>query len=158
MDEGVEGTEQHIGVCSNPMVSGKFGQDSPWLNYGDDSLRGSPSTWATPSPIPPLLSPGRPRAWEQYILTTPNALGRFQRRPRLEQRTVNISGGTAVRFRQLVRLANPLDAAWSLVGANELFINLNSVDWGPAGDSIRIAYSWASATSSTPPGERKSAT
>ena len=167
--DGIEGTEQLFGVWSNVMVSGKFGQDSPWLYYGDLSLRTTETArpfgdagqqfqvssvvthdaigyrfdarqsvhlgYAFAYAVPPLAREpmNENRAWEQYIFATPTALGNFQWRSRLEQRTVNISGDTAVRFRQLVRLAYPLAAAWSLVGANELFLNLNSVDWGPAG-------------------------
>ena len=167
--DGIEGTEQLFGVWSNVMVSGKFGHDSPWLYYGDLSLRttetGRPFSdagqqfqvssvithdaigyrfdarqsvhlgYAFAYAIPPLAREptNENRAWQQYTFATPTPLGNLQLRSRLEQRTVNISDSTAVRFRQMVRLAYPLGDAWSLVGANELFLNFNSVDWGPVG-------------------------
>jgi hypothetical protein len=31
----------------------------------------------------------------------------------------------------MVRFSHPLNKEWSLVGSNELFINANTVDWGP---------------------------
>lgn len=50
-------------------------------------------------------------------------------RTRLEERWIEHADGTAVRFRQMFRLAYPLPAApdWSLVGYDEIFINLNTV-------------------------------
>jgi hypothetical protein len=71
------------------------------------------------------------RAWEQYTYTSATPIGALQLRSRLEQRTVNIGSGTGVRFRQMVRLSYPLTDAWSVIGSDEIFVNVNSVDWGP---------------------------
>jgi hypothetical protein len=49
VDDGIEGTEQLFGTWANLMVNGKFGKDSPWLYYGDVSLR----TTETGRPFPP---------------------------------------------------------------------------------------------------------
>ena len=165
--DGIEGMEQLFGTWANVMVNGKFGKDSPWLYYGDVSLRTTET--ARPFPpsgqgyqvsavvthdaigyrfdehhsahlgyafqysIPPLS--GRPtnenRVWQQYSFNTPTDIGAFQARTRLEERTVNIGGGVAVRFRQMLRLGYPLTENWSLIGWDEIFVSLNSVDWGP---------------------------
>ncbi len=45
----IEGTEQLFGTWANLFVSGKFAKDSPWLYYGDVSLR----TTQTGRPFPP---------------------------------------------------------------------------------------------------------
>lgn len=37
--DGIEGTEQLFGMWGNVVVNGKFAKDSPWLWYGDLSLR-----------------------------------------------------------------------------------------------------------------------
>lgn len=54
---------------------------------------------------------------------------RFLSRTRLEERWIEHADGTALRFRQMLRLAYPLPIApdWSLVGYDEIFINLNTV-------------------------------
>ena len=165
--DGIEGMEQLFGTWANVMVNGKFGKDSPWLYYGDVSLRTTET--ARPFPpsgqgyqvsavvthdaigyrfdehhsahlgyafqysVPPLS--GRPtnenRVWQQYSFNTPTDIGAFQARTRLEERTVNIGGGVAVRFRQMLRLGYPLTENWSLIGWDEIFVSLNTVDWGP---------------------------
>ncbi len=165
--DGVEGTEQLFGTWANVVVTGRFGKDSPWIYYGDVSLRTTEQ--ARPFPpegqgyqvssvithdavgyrfnenhsvhvgyafaysIPPLsLEPtNENRAWEQHTFALPTSAGDLQLRSRLEQRTVNIGSGTAIRFREMVRFSHPLNKEWSLVGSNELFINANTVDWGP---------------------------
>ena len=50
-------------------------------------------------------------------------------RTRLEERWIEHADGTAVRFRQMLRLDYPLPIApdWALVGYDEIFINLNTV-------------------------------
>lgn len=71
------------------------------------------------------------RAWEQYTYSTPTSIGNFSARSRLEQRTVNIGDDTGVRFRQQLKLSYPLDDKWALVASDEIFVNANTVDWGP---------------------------
>lgn len=167
VDDGIDGTEQLFGTWANVMVSGRFGKESPWIYYGDVSLRTTEQ--ARPFPpegqgyqvssvithdavgyrfnanhsvhvgyafayaIPPLSREptNENRAWEQHTYALPTPVGDLQLRSRLEQRTVNIGAGTAVRFREMVKFAHPLSKEWSLVGSNELFINANTVDWGP---------------------------
>ena len=48
----------------------------------------------------------------------------------MEERWIEHSAGTALRFRQMLKVSYPLPMApdWSLVGYDEIFINLNSVD------------------------------
>ncbi len=50
-------------------------------------------------------------------------------RTRLEERWIEHADGTAVRFRQMLRLDYPLSIApdWALVSYDEIFINLNTV-------------------------------
>lgn len=77
------------------------------------------------------------RAWEQYTYTTPTPFGNFSARSRFEQRTVNLSQSkydgseVGLRFRQQFRLSYPLDEQWSIIGWDEIFINANTVNWGP---------------------------
>lgn len=163
----VEGTEQLFGAWANVVVNGKFGKSSPWLYYGDLSLR----TTETGRPFPPSgqgyqvsavvthdaigyrfyenqsvhigyafqyaqpplsrIPTNENRAWEQYTFVTATPIGNFQSRSRLEQRTVNIGTGTGVRVREMLKLSYPLTDKWSLIGSDELFVNLNTVDWGP---------------------------
>lgn len=166
-DDGIEGTEQLFGTWANVMLSGRFAKDSPWVYYGDVSLRTTQSGrpfppsgqeyqvsalvthdaigyrfdehhtvhlgWAYQYSRPPLAAEptNENRAWEQYTFATPTPAGNLQLRSRLEERTVNIGAGTGVRFRQLAKLAYPLTPRWSLIGWDELFINANTVDWGP---------------------------
>lgn len=56
-------------------------------------------------------------------------------RTRLEQRWLEGADRTSVRLRHMLRAAYPLgkNQKWSLVGSNELFVNLNSVEGGPQG-------------------------
>jgi hypothetical protein len=55
-------------------------------------------------------------------------------RTRLEERWIKGTHGTSVRLRDMVRAAYPIGKSerWSMVGYNELFVNLNSVDNGPS--------------------------
>ena len=48
-DDGIEGTEQLFGTWANLFVNGRFAKDSPWLYYGDVSLR----TTQSGRPFPP---------------------------------------------------------------------------------------------------------
>ncbi|OQW30579.1 MAG: hypothetical protein A4E19_09755 [Nitrospira sp. SG-bin1] len=66
-----------------------------------------------------------------------HTLGSFKilSRTRLEERWIEHVDGTAVRFRQMLRLTYPLPMAteWALVGYDEIFVHLNTVGTrGPA--------------------------
>jgi hypothetical protein len=54
---------------------------------------------------------------------------KFLSRTRMEERWIEHADGTAVRFRQMLRVTYPLPIApdWALVGYDEVFINLNTV-------------------------------
>lgn len=72
------------------------------------------------------------RAWEQheYRVKFDNS-DTLTFRTRLEERTVDISDDTAVRFREQVKLNHPLNSKWSLVASEEYFVNINDANWGP---------------------------
>jgi hypothetical protein len=61
-------------------------------------------------------------------------------RTRLEERFLEGSSDMAVRARQMVRVNAPLGRGFVAIGTSELFVNLNSADWGPrAGfDQLRL--------------------
>lgn len=72
------------------------------------------------------------RVWQQYMWSGPTPLGAFTSRSRFEQRWQSNGGETGGRFRQMFRLSWPLPIhpAASLVGWDEVFINLNDTNWG----------------------------
>lgn len=55
-------------------------------------------------------------------------------RSRLEERWIENTGKTSIRFRHLLRVMHPIDKKerWFLVGSNEIFVALNGVPNGPA--------------------------
>lgn len=61
-------------------------------------------------------------------------------RARLEERILEGSGDVALRARQWVRVNVPLGGGFFGIGTGELFVNVNSADWGPrAGfDQFRV--------------------
>ncbi len=61
-------------------------------------------------------------------------------RARLEERILEGSGDMALRARQMLRVNAPLGGGFVAIGTGELFVNLNSADWGPhAGfDQFRV--------------------
>lgn len=69
------------------------------------------------------------RIFQQVNYTHKFASVNFLSRTRLEERWIEHADGTAVRFRQMFKLTYPLPMApdWSLVGYDEIFINLNTV-------------------------------
>jgi hypothetical protein len=69
------------------------------------------------------------RIFQQVIYTQKFSGFKFMSRTRLEERWIEHADGTALRFRQMLRLAYPLPIAsdWALVGYDEIFINLNAV-------------------------------
>lgn len=82
----------------------------------------------------PHVSPQSPffeenRIYQQVNYTHKFAGFNFLSRTRLEERWIEHADGTALRFRQMLRLAYPLPIApdWALVGYDEIFINLNTV-------------------------------
>ncbi len=73
------------------------------------------------------------RLWQQYIYNFSPINGvAITSRTRLEQRWLENGEDTGYRLRQTLRLARPFDSAPSLsaVVSDEIFINLNSTDWG----------------------------
>lgn len=52
-------------------------------------------------------------------------------RTRLEERFLEGSGDMAVRARQWARVNVPLGGGFLAIGTGEVFVNLNSADWGP---------------------------
>ena len=69
------------------------------------------------------------RIFQQAIYTQKFGSFNFMSRTRLEERWIEHADGTAVRFRQMLKLSYPLPMApdWALVGYDEIFINLNTV-------------------------------
>jgi hypothetical protein len=67
------------------------------------------------------------RIWQQFLWTGKTFLGAFTSRSRFEQRFMN-QPDTAYRFRQMFKLSYPLSFApdFSLVGSDELFVNVNT--------------------------------
>ncbi len=70
------------------------------------------------------------RSFQQLIYTDKFGSFNFMSRTRMEERFIEGAAGTALRFRQMLKLSYPLPMApeWSLVGYDEIFMNLNSVD------------------------------
>lgn len=93
---------------------------SAWLGYA----------W-TPSFLPGFRSENR--VYQQLQYAGDHAFGRLTSRTRLEQRWIDHVAGAAVRFRTMLRGQIPVahNDTWSLVGQDELFVNLNSPDAGP---------------------------
>ncbi|MBY0394742.1 MAG: DUF2490 domain-containing protein [Novosphingobium sp.] len=52
-------------------------------------------------------------------------------RTRLEERILEGSGDVALRARQWVRMNQPLGGGFVGIGTAEVFVNVNSADWGP---------------------------
>ena len=72
------------------------------------------------------------RAFEQYQ----NVLdfeewGKLQNRTRYEQRTITEGDGVAQRLRHQIKYTYPINKDWGFVFSDELFLNINTVDWGP---------------------------
>lgn len=70
------------------------------------------------------------RIFQQAVYTQKFASLKFMSRTRMEERWIDHAAGTALRFRQMLKVSYPLPMApdWALVGYDEIFINLNSVD------------------------------
>lgn len=124
---------------------GRFGQDSTTLSQGilrpglGYSLTETASVWLGYAVIP-TMEPFTPtdfnenRIWQQLLWTPRTPLGPLTSRTRFEQRFTR-APDVSYRFRQLVRMAYPLDFApgFMLVGWEELFLNVNSTGTIAAG-------------------------
>lgn len=71
------------------------------------------------------------RGWQQYNFEIFSRYGGIKLSSRLEERTVNNAGGLAMRVRQLFQWTYPLNDLFYLMAAEEVFLNLNTVSWGP---------------------------
>ena len=71
------------------------------------------------------------RIWQQYTFEHSSEYGLFKLSSRLEERAINLAPGAAVRSRFLLQFNYPLTPSFYLVAAEEYFVNLNSVSWGP---------------------------
>lgn len=72
------------------------------------------------------------RAYEEYKnLLDFQEYGKLQNRTRYEQRTITTSSETGQRLRHNVKWTYPFDKTWGFVISEELFLNINTVDWGP---------------------------
>ena len=72
------------------------------------------------------------RIWQQFSCTFKLGSATLQSRTRLEQRALDTGDDIGHRIRQMFRVTLPLEKSpkFSLVGSNEVFINLNDTDWG----------------------------
>lgn len=73
------------------------------------------------------------RLFQQLLYEDKRGDTSISSRTRLEERFIEGAGETAFRFRTMLRLAHPIstDKKWSVVGYDELFVNLNSTPTGP---------------------------
>lgn len=94
----------------------------------------------TPTPHLPSNFVGENRIWQQATYTQNFESFKFMARTRMEERWIDHASGTALRFRQMFKLTYPLPMApdWALVGFDEIFMNLNSVD---SYDAVNKGYS-----------------
>lgn len=72
------------------------------------------------------------RIWQQFSYTLNLGSTTFLSRTRLEQRALDTGNDVGHRIRHMFRVSLPLEQSpkFSLVGSNEIFINLNDTDWG----------------------------
>lgn len=107
---------------ARPAVFYKFSeQGSVWLGYANaqtHTLRLGPIE--------------EHRIWQQFLFTHKLGSATLQSRTRLEQRSLDSGDDVGHRLRQMLRVVVPLAQApkFSLVGTNEVFVNLNRTDWG----------------------------
>jgi len=110
-----------LGVTiARPGVGWRVGERSAlWLGYGriTNHLDG------------PNI--GENRIWQQATFPLGTVFGgSLSNRTRLEQRFREDGADTGHRLRQFLRWARPLTETFSAVAWNELFIGLNTTDWG----------------------------
>lgn len=72
------------------------------------------------------------RLWQQYVWSGPTFLGAFTSRTRFEQRWQDNGSDTGGRFRQFFKFNWPFSfhPAASFVAWDEMFVHLNTTDWG----------------------------
>jgi hypothetical protein len=72
------------------------------------------------------------RIWQQYMWSGPTLLGAFTSRTRFEQRWQENGNDTGGRFRQFFKFNWPFSfhPAASFVAWDEMFVHLNTTDWG----------------------------
>lgn len=92
-----------------------------WAGYG--WIRTSPAT---------VSDVDEHRFWQQLTWSEKCDVGTMGLRSRLEQRLVETGNDTGHRFRQLVSYRKPLtcDGTCTFVVWDELFVHLNTTDWG----------------------------
>ena len=107
-----------VGYQLNPNTS-------LWLGYG----------WINESPVSGNPTFSENRIFQQLLWS--DKLGEFsvQSRTRLEQRYVETGSDTGWRFRQFCRAHREIqpESPWILVAWDEIFVDLNTTDWGQNG-------------------------
>jgi hypothetical protein len=95
-----------------------------WVGYG----------WIRTSP-PSGSDFDENRIWQQWTTSASLATATLSWRSRLEQRFVEGGDDVGWRFRQFVKLSQPIafDSRLRLVGYDEIFFGLNTTDWGAQG-------------------------
>ena len=89
------------------------------------------------------------RIWQQFLWLPRYGDVRFQSRTRLEQRFLDTGSDTGWRFRQFVKAGWPVPVAdrLSVVGYEELFLDLNDTSWGQRGgfaqNRLFVGLAWA---------------
>lgn len=76
------------------------------------------------------------RLWQQFSYASKFNDFSWSSRTRLEQRSLDVGDDTSHRLRQMFRASHPVakNSTWSVLGWNELFLNLNETNWaGPNG-------------------------
>lgn len=130
---------------------GRFGNDSTTLSQGilrpglGYALTDTASLWLGYAVIPTMepfssVDFNENRIWQQLLWTPSTPFGPITSRTRFEQRFTR-APDVSYRFRQMVRMAYPLDFApgFMLVGWEELFLNVNSTGAITAGfDQNRV--------------------
>jgi hypothetical protein len=122
-------------------VQPRFGQDvnglerllvRPAIGY---RIRPNLSVWQgygwTPLVDPTFVD--EHRLFQQLLYEDNLGKASVSNRVRLEERFIEHAGGTALRFRNMLRVSHPIsaDKKWALVGFDEFFWNLNSTTRGP---------------------------
>lgn len=124
---------------------GRFGNDSSSLSQGmvrpglGYALNSNASLWLGYA-YAPTMEPfttdsfNEQRLWQQFLWSDKASIGNYSSRTRFEERFIG-QPDTAYRFRQMFKLAYPLPFAqdFSLVGWDEVFVNLNNTGTVHAG-------------------------
>lgn len=71
------------------------------------------------------------RIYQQYDHKETIGKDSLSFRTRLEERNIEQSEDTAVRFRQQIKYSHPINKQFSFVASDEAFVNVNTVNWGP---------------------------